>query len=75
MATFTTIQISEETRKKLEQKKIHPRESYDAVLRRVFAFEEVPSLQEMFRYTDTLKQKRKYTTEEIIVMSHSLRGE
>ncbi|HII88687.1 TPA: hypothetical protein HA253_03765 [Candidatus Woesearchaeota archaeon] len=75
MVHFTTIQISEETRKKLEQKKIHPRESYDAVLHRVFAFEEVPSLQEMFRYTDTLKQKRKYTTEEIIVMSHSLRGE
>lgn len=74
MATFTTIQISEDTRRKIEKQKIHPRESYDAVLRRVFALEDVPSLQEMFRYSDTIKQKRTYTTEEVIAMTHSLRG-
>lgn len=70
---LTTIQLKEETRKKLEVKKLHPRESYDAVLQRMLEADSIPSMEEMFRKADSMKQKREYTTEEIVKLTHELR--
>lgn len=71
---LTTIQLKQDTKKKLEQKKIHPRESYDAVISRILEDDEIPSLQEAFKLADSLPQKKKYSTEEIIQMTHAWRG-
>lgn len=70
---LTTIQVKEETRKKLEMKKAHPRESYDAVLQRMLEADNIPSMEEMFRKADSMKQKRECTTEEIVKLTHELR--
>ena len=70
---LTTIQLHEDTKKKIETKKSHPRESYDSVLRRMLEKEEIPSMEEMFKHGDKIKQA-KHATEEIIKMSHELRG-
>ncbi len=69
---ISTIQLREDTKKKLESKKVHPRESYNAVLQRMLDYEDIPSMEEMFKRGDSLKH-RKYSTEEIIRMSHRLR--
>jgi len=37
-------------------------------------FEKLPSMEEMFKIGDEIKQKKKYTTEEVIEISHRLRG-
>ena len=71
---LSSIQLHEDTKEKLENKKIHPRESYDSVLRRILENEKIPSIEEMFRQGDKLKQNKKYATKEIIEMSHELRG-
>ena len=71
---LTTIQIREETRKKLAMKKVHPRESYDAVLQRMFEADSIPSMKEMFRIGDSIKQKRRYSTEEVVKLTHELRA-
>ena len=70
---LTTIQVREETRKKLEMKKAHPRESYDAVLQRMFETESIPSMAEMFKIGDSMKQSRSYSTEEVVELTHRLR--
>ena len=70
---LTTIQVREETRKQLERKKTHQRESYDAVLQRMLEADNIPSMEEMFRKADSMKQKREYTTEEIVKLTHELR--
>ena len=70
---LTSIQVYEDTKKKLENKKAHRRESYDSVLKRILEQEDTPSMEEMFREGDKLKQDKKYTTKEIIEMSHELR--
>ena len=69
---LTSIQLYEETKKKLERKKSHPRESYDSVVNRILEEEEIPSMEEMFRRGDQIKQKRRYSTKEIIDISHEL---
>jgi len=74
MKQLTTIQLYEQTRKRLEQKKSYKRESYDAVIRRMLEREMIPSMTEMFREGDKLKQKKEYSTEEVIALSHRLRG-
>jgi len=71
---LTTIQLHEDTKEKLEDRKVYPRESYDSVLKRMLENEEIPSMEEMFRIGDNLKQKKKYSTEEVIELSHRLRG-
>src|SRR3989338_8037118 len=43
-------------------------------IRRVLKNEKLPSMEEMFRIGDNLKQKKKYSTEEVIELSHRLRG-
>ncbi len=70
---LTTIQLKEETRKKLEMKKAHPRESYNDVIHRMLESESLPSLEEVFRMGDKIKQKRVYTTAEVVAMTHQLR--
>ena len=70
---LTSIQLYEETKKKLERKKTNPRESYDSVVNRILEDEEIPSMEEMFRIGDKIKQKRKYSTKEIIELTHELR--
>ena len=69
---LTTVQLYEDTKKKLEMKKTHPRESYDSVIRRVIESEEIPSMEEMFEKGDKIKQRRSYSTKEIIKLSHEL---
>ena len=69
---LTTIQLYEDTKKKLGSKKMHPRESYDSVLRKLLEKEEIPSMEELFKQGDKIKQA-KHTTKEIIESSHELR--
>lgn len=71
---MTTIQLTEETKQKLDNKKVHPRESYEDVIKRVLEDEDIPSIQEMFKRCDKIKQKKIYTTEEVIKLTHRLRG-
>ncbi|MBI2107606.1 hypothetical protein HYU10_02025 [Candidatus Woesearchaeota archaeon] len=70
---LTSIQVYENTRKELEDKKLHQRESYDSVLRRILEHESFPSMEDMFREGDKLKQKQRHTTKKIIGISHELR--
>ncbi|MBI2671927.1 hypothetical protein HYX16_03255 [Candidatus Woesearchaeota archaeon] len=72
---ISSIQVYEDTKLKLERKKAHHRESYDSVLKRILETEKIPSMQEMFEYGDKLKQKRKYSTKEVIKVTHELRGD
>lgn len=72
--SLTTIQISNTTKKKLEHRKLHPRESYESVLRRVFHDDHTPSLKEIFERGDKIPQ-RVYTTNEIVELIHELREE
>ena len=70
---ITTIQVYENTKRKLSQIKEYPNESYDSVLRRVLDNKDIPSMEEMFEIGDKINQKKKYTTNQIITMSHELR--
>lgn len=71
---LTSIQLYEETKKKLESKKIHPRESYDSVIKKMLESEEIPSMEEMFRRSDKIKEQKRYTTKELLDMIHARRG-
>ncbi len=71
---LTTIQLYEQTRRSLEQKKSYKRESYDAVIKRMIERDAIPSMEEIFREGDKLKQEKEYSTEEVIALSHGLRG-
>ncbi len=70
---LTSIQLHEQTKKRLEEKKVYPRESYDSVIKRVLESENIPSMEEMFKRGDAIKQKRRYGTKEVITLSHELR--
>ncbi len=69
---ITTIQIYEDTRKMLAQKK-KAGESFDTVIRRMLELEDVPSMEEMFREADKIKQERVYSTGEVVRMIRKLR--
>ena len=71
---ITTIQLYEDTKNKLNQMKEHQNESYDSVLKRVIEDKEIPSMADMFALGDSIKQKKRYTTNEIIKISHELRS-
>ncbi len=73
MAKLTTIQLREETRKQLEQRKQNPKESYDAVIQRMIDFEDVPTMEEMFKRADNMKMDKEYTPQEIVKMIKDLR--
>ena len=70
---LTTIQLYEGTKNKLEQKKLTPRESYDQVINRILEQEEIPTLDEAFRMCDELKQTRRYSTKDVLELSHGWR--
>ena len=69
---LTSIQLYDDTKKKLERKKVHERDTYDSVIKRMLEEEDIPSMDEMFRRGDKIKQKRRYSTKEIIDISHEL---
>lgn len=69
---LTSIQLYEETKKKLERKKTNPRESYDSVVNRILEDGEIPSMEEMVKKGARIKQKRRYSTREIVKLSHEL---
>ena len=71
---LTSIQISMETKKKLDQKKIHPRESYESVIIRTLEEGDIPDIMEMFKLSDKIKEKKKYSTDEVIKLSHEWRN-
>lgn len=71
---LTSIQLYEETKKKLEGKKVHGRETYDSVIKRMLEEEEIPSMDEVFREADKIKDQKKYTTAELVDMIHARRG-
>ncbi|MBI2652305.1 hypothetical protein HYX00_02460 [Candidatus Woesearchaeota archaeon] len=71
---ITTIQLYEDTKRKLNQIKEYPSESYDSVLKRVLDTKEIPSMEEMFKNVDKIVERKKYTTNQIIKMSHELRN-
>ena len=71
---LTTIQLHEETKKKLEGKKLHSKESYETVLKRMLESESIPSMREMFAIGDSLPQSKRYSTKKVIDMSHELMG-
>ena len=70
---ITTIQLYDDTKKKLKQIKDYPNESYDSVLKRILDSKDIPSMGEMFEIGDKIRQKKKYTTKQIIEISHELR--
>jgi len=72
MVKMTTIQLRQNTKKRIEKRKKHPRESYDSVISRMLE-EDIPSMEEVFAECDKIKQDKTYSTEEIIKMSHELR--
>lgn len=71
---LTSIQLYEDTKKKLEKKKVHERETYDSVIKRMLEDEETPSVEEVFRIGDQIKGQKKYTTKELLDMIHARRG-
>jgi len=71
---LSSIQLYEKTKKKLEHKKIHPRESYDSVIKRILENEKIPSMEQMFSQCDRLKQEKKFTTKEVVDLCHEMRG-
>jgi hypothetical protein len=54
--------------------KKHPKESFDAVVNRIIEMDDTPSMEEMFRRGDAIKQKKIYSTEEIIKLTHRMRN-
>ena len=71
---LTTVQIKQDTKKKLDQRKEHPRESYDEVIQRVLELEDFPSIDEVAQIGSSIKQDKIYSTEEVIALTHRLRG-
>ena len=70
---ITSIQLYQDTKRKLERRKSYPEESYDTVIKRLIDMENIPSMEEMFRDGDKLKQKKIYTTKEVVDMIHKQR--
>ena len=67
----TTIQVSREVKELLDQLKLHPREPYDSVIRRLVEaqFDEEPlseeSLRRLEEALEDLRAGRVYTSEEV----------
>jgi predicted CopG family antitoxin len=70
---MTTIQIEEKLKKELDKRKTHPRESYNDVLKRMLEDEEVFTLEDAFKLADSVKEQKKYSTKEVIELTHELR--
>lgn len=70
---LTTIQVRQETKKRLDRRKEYPRETYDEVIQKILEEDEIPSMKEMFRLCDQMKQDKIYSTEEVIALTHRWR--
>lgn len=70
----TTIQINEGIRKELEMRKLHPRESYNAVLGRMLETEQLPTLEQAFSLAEALKEPLKFSTKDVVGLIHKQRG-
>ncbi|MAG48085.1 hypothetical protein CL617_05765 [archaeon] len=71
---ITSIQLHENTKDRLKNKKEYKEESYDSVVKKLLNMEDFPSMEEMFKESDKIKQEKIYTTKEVIELSHRLRG-
>ena len=71
---LTSIQLYDDTKKKLERKKVHERDTYDSVIKRMLEEEDIPSMEDMFRQADKIKEQKKYTTKELLELIHARRG-
>ena len=71
---LTSIQLYDDTKKKLERKKVHERETYDSVIKRMLEEEDIPSMEEMFRESDKIKNQKRYSTKELLDLIHARRG-
>ncbi len=63
-----------DAKNKTKIKKPHSKESYDSVLKKMLEAEDIPSMEEVFRIGDSIKQKRRYSTEEVVKLTHELRN-
>lgn len=70
----TTIQIHEETRKGLELRKKHARESYNAVLQRMLSHEAIPSMEQVVEMGKAIRESKRYSTDEVVALIHRSRG-
>lgn len=65
----TTIQLDEEVKKKLEMMKIHPRETYNEVIKRLIESSEeefdVQTIKNIEKALEDVKKNRVYTTKEV----------
>ncbi len=71
---ITTIQLYGDTKRRLSQKKEHPNESYDSVIKRMLEDEEIPDIHEMYKKCDEMKEKKIYNTQQVVKLSHELRN-
>ena len=62
-----------DAKKKTKTEKQHSKESYDSILKKMLEAENTPSMEEMFRIGDKMKQPKKYSTEEVVKMCHEWR--
>jgi predicted CopG family antitoxin len=69
---ITSIQVCEDTRKKLEGKKLYARESYNDVIERIMEDEDTPSMEEMFKRAEKMKME-KYSTKDVVRIIRELR--
>jgi len=70
---MTSIQLTEETKKKLDNKKVHPRESYEEVIKRVLDDDDILTLEEAFKLSDSIKQDKIYSSQEVVDLIHKNR--
>ena len=50
------------------------RETYDSVIKRMLEDDELPSMEEMFREADKIKNQKRYSTKELLDLIHARRG-
>ncbi|HLD43253.1 MAG TPA: hypothetical protein VJB08_04690 [Candidatus Nanoarchaeia archaeon] len=76
---MVTLDIPKDINKKIEHFKIdnNLKDKRDAILlalrKSMDQEDDAPSMEEMFRIADSIKQKRRYSTKEAIALSHALR--
>ena len=76
---MVTLDIPKDINKKIEHFKIdnNLKDKRDAILlalrKSMDQEDDAPSMEEMFRIADSIKQKRRYATKEAIALSHALR--
>lgn len=77
MSDITTIRLHEETKKKLEKRKVHPREPYEDVLKRLLSEsrEKNPREQALEDYIEKIKVRSEKKIQKIYLYGSYARGE